>query len=55
MGILPIGQPCVHDSLRRRNDKRSVGGISVPNGLVGQVLSYGLVGGSVSEGWTRPE
>src|ERR1700704_5955211 len=29
--------------------------ISVPNGPVGQVLSYRPVGRSISEGWTRPD
>jgi hypothetical protein len=28
---------------------------SVPNGPVGQVLSYGPVGQSIPEGWTRPD
>ena len=28
---------------------------SIPNGPVGQVLSYGLVGRSISEGGTRPD
>jgi hypothetical protein len=28
---------------------------SVPNGPVGQVLSYGPVGQPISEGWTRPD